>query len=406
MGRRASRGDATPIPTLGSVWSEGEPVACTNCGGGSTLSTSIVAGTGVVVTGSGTVANPYVIGSVVGETPTFQVRDSSTVNLTLFGSGTEDDPYTLSGDTSGASRLAALADVQGASPDGGDSPVWVGSSVSGHFEFQPNGVWYVTSTTRPAAPYQGLQIKETDTGKRYEFDGSTWVDVTPSATPTTFAAANLTGTVLDANLQGRLQGTALLVTGDANSLNSDGWYRGNGLTNAPTGGEFYFYHVQSHAAGSGTANVSQTAYRYQGTDMYQRVRLNSGAWSAWDRIVTLAGVNAGYLDSRFPVLSGGRVANSQSRVIGTGGRMAFPASGWVSDHNENGIGFGQTVTINLPNGLFSAQPQVMVTANSAASQGQHVGTAAVSTTSFQTYWWRASQPTTTISADWAALQFF
>lgn len=107
------------------------------CGGAATCSCLIVGGPGIAVEGSGTQSNPFVVSA---DLPDFsdilRVRDTNTVNLSLFGSGTANDPFLLQADAT--VRLQDLADVvdpQGG-PRAGEVPVWVGPTSTGHWEFQ------------------------------------------------------------------------------------------------------------------------------------------------------------------------------------------------------------------------------------------------------------------------------
>lgn len=110
------------------------PIARCSCSG-QTCNCLIVGGSGVLVAGSGTPANPYTVSL---EAPdfgdVFRVNDTATLNLTLVGAGTADDPLILSGVAT--PRLLDLADVDDDSgPLNGEVPVWVGGG-SGHWEFQ------------------------------------------------------------------------------------------------------------------------------------------------------------------------------------------------------------------------------------------------------------------------------
>jgi hypothetical protein len=101
-----------------------------------TCSCLIVGGDGIAVSGSGTLTNPYVI---TADLPDFAqsltVRDTTSVNLTLTGSGQVEDPFVLQANAT--LRLTALADVDDpeGGPDVGDVPVWVGVGADGHWEF-------------------------------------------------------------------------------------------------------------------------------------------------------------------------------------------------------------------------------------------------------------------------------
>lgn len=91
------------------------------CGcGGSGCDCKIVGGGGVTVTGAGTPTNPYIITS---GSSTFQIIDTATLNLTLLGSGTTGDPYTLSGDMAPIS-MASLSNVAVTAPTNGQVLIW------------------------------------------------------------------------------------------------------------------------------------------------------------------------------------------------------------------------------------------------------------------------------------------
>lgn len=96
---------------------------------------AVVAGAGVVVTGSGAPRDPYRIALEASLEGTFGVEDTSTVNLTLLGQGLPGDPYRLSAvATMKLTQLADVSDPQGG-PNVGDVPVWVGGATP-HWEFQ------------------------------------------------------------------------------------------------------------------------------------------------------------------------------------------------------------------------------------------------------------------------------
>ena len=95
------------------------------------------AGAGLVVTGAGTAASPYVVGLAEEGLGTFGVTDTPTVNLSLLGSGTPTDPYSLSAtSTMALTQLSDVNDPQGG-PNVGDVPVWVTTGSAPHWEFQP-----------------------------------------------------------------------------------------------------------------------------------------------------------------------------------------------------------------------------------------------------------------------------
>jgi hypothetical protein len=108
------------------------------CCGSDVNTVRIVGGNGIAVTGSGSSANPYRIENGTSALLTgIRVIDTESVNLTLTGSGTPDDPLTFRADTT--TRLQDLTDVvDAAGPTTGDVPVWVAAvgGVEGHFEFR------------------------------------------------------------------------------------------------------------------------------------------------------------------------------------------------------------------------------------------------------------------------------
>lgn len=96
----------------------------------------VVAGDGITVTGSGTVADPYVVESSFSTlNQFFQVRDSSSVDLSLTGTGTVADPLLLRAVST--LKMTDLKDVNDPSggPAVGESPVWTGAGSAGHWEF-------------------------------------------------------------------------------------------------------------------------------------------------------------------------------------------------------------------------------------------------------------------------------
>jgi hypothetical protein len=101
-----------------------------NCGqsgsGGSGV--RVVAGEGIIVTGSGTPSDPLMISSeVTSFASSFLAQDTSTVDMNLVGSGTQADPFVLS--ATAALSMQELSDVNDPSgPAFGEVPVYNGSA--------------------------------------------------------------------------------------------------------------------------------------------------------------------------------------------------------------------------------------------------------------------------------------
>lgn len=112
-------------------------MATKGCCGNDGCSCIIKGGTGIVVTGSGTVRDPYrVASSSAGLADTLTVRDSATVNLQLLGTGQVEDPMILQAEAT--VRVAQLADVS--DPGGavmGDVLMFIADANGGHWEFRP-----------------------------------------------------------------------------------------------------------------------------------------------------------------------------------------------------------------------------------------------------------------------------
>jgi hypothetical protein len=97
------------------------------CGCANACSCVIEAGEGVDVSGVGSKNNPYVITADTGDIGgLFSVTDTTSVNMTLGGQGTSNEPYTLKSDAT--LRMQDLSNVQsGATPSAGHVPVYNGS---------------------------------------------------------------------------------------------------------------------------------------------------------------------------------------------------------------------------------------------------------------------------------------
>lgn len=97
-----------------------------NCHCGSTSSgVRVVAGDGIIVSGSGTPIDPLIISVDSSGAQTFTVLDTPTVDMDLSGSGTGADPYELKANATVSMRT--LTDVDDpAGPAIGDVPVFNG----------------------------------------------------------------------------------------------------------------------------------------------------------------------------------------------------------------------------------------------------------------------------------------
>lgn len=175
---------------------------------------------GILVEGAGTPGSPYKVSLVGGLGDALTIEDTPTVNLTLNGGGTPADPYVLSAQSTMAlTQLSDVADPQGG-PQVGESPVWVGTGPTAHWEFSlppanPSGSVNVSTGlaglgsvgdplrvkligTTAGGPTSGLEVYADSAGNLRAVAGSgsvAWTSVTgkPTTFPTT--PSDFTGTL-------------------------------------------------------------------------------------------------------------------------------------------------------------------------------------------------------------------
>lgn len=220
---------------------------CETCEPGTTPAI-VQAGKGLSVSGVGTPTSPLKIELTdAGSILALQVRDSPTINFTITGSGSTDDPYVLTGDTGSATALTGLADYSSATPPtDGEVLMWSGSSAGGHWTAAP-------------LPAPGLPV--TDASK---------------LTSGILSNSRLSGVMVD-----QLSGNPF--TGDMNSLLSPGIFRiAPGWSNGPANA-YAFGTLVVYAAGQ---SVTQHYYTHAAGESYYRTKWNASDWTPWLQVVT------------------------------------------------------------------------------------------------------------------------
>jgi hypothetical protein len=91
-----------------------------SCCGGSSCACKIEAGSSVVITGTGTPNDPFILSADLG----LAVVDNEVFDLTLGGTGTEISPWTLEMDFAASARLTDIPDVSAPAPAAGQVLAW------------------------------------------------------------------------------------------------------------------------------------------------------------------------------------------------------------------------------------------------------------------------------------------
>lgn len=173
---------------------------------GSRCNCVVTAGDGAIVTGSGEALNPYRISfeytADIGGL--LAVTDTDSLNLTLLGEGTRNEPYTLSGTVNLPNTLVLaldeLTDVDTTGASSGDSLVFNGTE------------WVAAGEAGGPVPttlgdLADVTTTGSTTGEILTFDGAGWVAQAPAATVTTLDG------LTDVNTTGAVTGDSLVFDG-------------------------------------------------------------------------------------------------------------------------------------------------------------------------------------------------
>jgi len=148
------------------------------CGGSLGCGCKVSAGDGILISGSGTASDPFVITSeVTSFAAAFVTQDTTTVDLTLTGSGTDSDPFLLRADADIAmTQLSDWDDPAG--PAVGDVPVWNGLAweAAAPPTVPPGAVTANTGITGDGTVITPLKIAVSDTVSTTTSGLATYID--------------------------------------------------------------------------------------------------------------------------------------------------------------------------------------------------------------------------------------
>lgn len=97
------------------------------CCGGRSCTCKLEAGLGVVITGGGSVDEPYVISSDAGAVQITD-NDNAVFNVGIAGDGTDEDPFEISVQFAGTAKLDNIPDVNAPTPTNGQVLAWHNAS--------------------------------------------------------------------------------------------------------------------------------------------------------------------------------------------------------------------------------------------------------------------------------------
>lgn len=211
---------------------------------------------------------------------------------------------------------------------------------------------------------------------------TSWGDLTsvPAAfPPSAHTLASHTGLIANTQLPGRLQeDSSYRGGGDANTFVTNGWYRGSGVTNAPTADWYYFEVIAA------SPWIYQKAIRLHTDESWHRWKRNE-VWTAWARSYDSAGSISWFANDAINAHKGIPFAMAAGLVASVSGSF---------------------VTVTFPSGRFSVPPIVTAQMHSGAGGaiGQSVMVTNVTKTGFITRIARESGVLVAAGVFWNATQ--